>query len=70
MPSPKQFDAFIIPDSSYTPTKEFMQKEELGKMLVDFIPSLFESGKLSLYICFGMKAVAASFGIYPVSNIE
>ncbi|MCX8197954.1 MAG: hypothetical protein N3F07_02040 [Candidatus Micrarchaeota archaeon] len=70
MPDLKSFDAFIISDSSYTPTQEFMEKEELGKMLPEFISKLVDSGKPSLCICFGMEAVAATFGVYPVSNEE
>ncbi|MEM4554871.1 MAG: hypothetical protein QXT25_03420 [Candidatus Anstonellaceae archaeon] len=68
MPSLKDFDALILPDSSYTPTEDFMRKTKLGKMLSDFLPALVDSGKYSLCICFGLEAVASSFGTYPLDH--
>jgi len=70
MPALKEFDAMVLADSSKTPTREFMERSELGKMLPEFINNVVESGKLSLCICFGMEAVAASFGVYPESLLE
>jgi GMP synthase-like glutamine amidotransferase len=47
-----------------------MERGELGRMLPAFINNVIESGKLALCICFGMEAVAASFGSYPASHLE
>ncbi|MCL6089305.1 MAG: hypothetical protein M1530_04065 [Candidatus Marsarchaeota archaeon] len=70
MPAIRSFDSLVMPDSSYTPTKEFMEKTELGRMLPDFVRRLIGSGKPSLCISFGMEAVSASLGVYPQSVLE
>ncbi|MCX8197524.1 MAG: hypothetical protein N3G80_04410 [Candidatus Micrarchaeota archaeon] len=70
LPKIKEFDAFIIPDSSYTPTEEFVQKTEFGKLIAEFAFNLAESSKYSLCICFGMELVAAAYNIYPLSNLQ
>ena len=61
----KDFDALIIADSSHTPTRDFMNQTEPGKMFSDFVPQLVKSEAPSLCISFGMEVVAASFGVYP-----
>jgi len=70
MPNLKEFDAMVLADSSHTPTREFVERSELWKMLPEFINNVVESGKLSLCICFGMEAVAATYGVYPESVRE
>lgn len=66
VPDLKKADAIIIPDSYYTPTKDFVDSHDWMRRVLDLVREAVSEKKLLLGISFGHEAIGAAFMCYPV----
>lgn len=65
----KEYDAFIIPDSYHTPTRENVKGNETVQKSLEFVQEAHQAGKIILGVGYGYQLISAVFGEYPVKYL-